>query len=140
MAIRNRHRTGSEFGLSAMTDIIFMLLIFFILTSTVSPEPILKIVLPKGVQPDHIIAKPIRLYVNDKNEYAIKNASDQEKIVTLESLPFVLQEELKRTPTAPVSIHADKTVIYEKVMELVSIANKAGVKVVLALDKDILKK
>jgi len=139
MAIRSRHRTTSEFGLSAMTDIIFMLLIFFILTSTVSPEPILKIVLPKGVQPDHIMDKPIRIYLSADGQYAIKNPQDKESIVTIESLPFALESELKLTPTATVSIHADKTVIYEKVMEMVSIANRAGVKVVLALDKDILK-
>jgi len=122
-----------------MTDIIFMLLIFFILTSTVSPEPILKIVLPKGVQPDHIMDKPIRIYLSADGQYAIKNPQDKESIVTIESLPFALESELKLTPTATVSIHADKTVIYEKVMEMVSIANRAGVKVVLALDKDILK-
>lgn len=139
MAIRNRHRTTSEFGLSAMTDIIFMLLIFFILTSTVSPEPILKLVLPKGVETDRLPDKPIRLYLSAAGEYAIKNPSGQEKKVTIEDLPFALAEELKKAPIAPVSIHADKTVVYEKVMEMVSIANKAGVRVVLALDKEILK-
>jgi biopolymer transport protein ExbD len=135
MAIRNRHRTGSEFGLSAMTDIIFMLLIFFILTSTVSPEPILKIVLPKGVETDRLPEKPIKIYLDAEGNYAIND----NKNVTLESLPFALEAELKKNPTAPVSIHADKSVVYEKVMEMVSIANQAGVRVVLALDKDILK-
>ncbi len=135
MAIRNRHRTGSEFGLSAMTDIIFMLLIFFILTSTVSPEPILKIVLPKGVETDRLPEKPIKIFLDAEGHYAINDRKD----ITLESLPSALQEELKRNPIAPVSIHADKTVVYEKVMELVSIANRAGVRVVLALDKDIMK-
>ena len=139
MAIRKSHRTTTEFSLSAMTDIIFMLLIFFILTSTISPEPILKVVLPKGVETDRIADRPIRIYLSAEGEYAIKNQNDENKMVTFESLPFALEEELKKTPTAPVSIHADKTVMYEKVMEMVSIANRAGVKVVLALDKDILK-
>jgi biopolymer transport protein ExbD len=138
MAIRNRHRTTSEFGLSAMTDIIFMLLIFFILTSTVGTEPILKVVLPKGVEDSRLVEKPINIYLNASGEYAI-GINGQEKKVTLEGLPSALQVELSAHPVAPVSIHADKTVIYEKVMEMVSIANKAGVKVVLALDKDIIK-
>ncbi len=132
MAIRKRNRITSEFSLSAMTDIIFMLLIFFILTSTVSPEPILKIVLPKGVDKDHLPIKPINIYLNAAGEYAVND----QKNITIESLPFALETELKRNLTAPVSIHADKSVMYEKVMELVSIANKKGAKVVLALEKD----
>ncbi|MES2618268.1 MAG: biopolymer transporter ExbD [Bacteroidota bacterium] len=132
MAIRKRNRITSEFSLSAMTDIIFMLLIFFILTSTVSPEPILKILLPKGVNSDHLPVKPIKIFLNADGEYAVNDV----KNVTIESLPSVLQTELSKNLTAPVSIHADKSVVYEKVMQMVSIANKQGAKVVLALDKE----
>ncbi len=132
MAIRKRNRIASEFSLSAMTDIIFMLLIFFILTSSVSKEPILKIVLPKGVAPDHLPVQPVIISLNATGEYAV----NQNKNVTLESLPFVLETELKKNLTAPVSIHADKSVRYEQVMQIVSIANKLGAKVVLALEKD----
>lgn len=135
MAIRKRNRITSEFSLSAMTDIIFMLLIFFILTSTVSPEPILKIVLPKGVETDHLPVKPIIIFLNAQGEYAVND----QKNISIESLPLVLESELKKNLTAPVSIHADKSVMYEKVMELVSIANKKGAKVVLALDKETSK-
>ncbi len=135
MAIRKRRAITSEFSLSAMTDIIFMLLIFFILTSTVSPEPILKIVLPKGVEDQHLPVKPIRIYLNADGEYAVND----NKNVTIESLPSALEMELKKNLTAPVSIHADRTVMYEKVMEMVSIANKQGAKVVLALEKDTQK-
>lgn len=132
MAIRQRNRITSEFSLSAMTDIIFMLLIFFILTSTVSPEPILKIVLPKGVDKDHLPVKPINIYLNADGQYAVND----NKNVTIENLPLALESELKKNLLAPVSIHADKSVVYEKVMELVSIANKQGAKVVLALERD----
>ena len=132
MAIRRRSRETSEFGLSAMTDIIFMLLIFFILTSTVSPEPILKIVLPKGVDDQHLPVKPIRMQLNAQGEYAVNDIRG----LTYEQVSAVLAAQLAKDNTAPVSIHADKTVQYEKVMEMVSIANKQGAKVVLALQKE----
>jgi len=132
MAIRRRSRETSEFGLSAMTDIIFMLLIFFILTSTVSPEPILKIVLPKGVDDQHLPVKPIRMQLNAQGEYAVNDIRG----LTYEQVPSVLAAQLAKDNTAPVSIHADKTVQYEKVMEMVSIANRQGAKVVLALQKE----
>jgi biopolymer transport protein ExbD len=132
MAIRRRSRVSTEFSLSAMTDIIFMLLIFFILTSTVSPEPILKIVLPKGVDDQHLPVKPIRMQLNAQGEYAVNDVRG----LTYEQVPPVLAAQLAKDNTAPVSIHADKTVQYEKVMEMVSIANKQGAKVVLALQKE----
>lgn len=132
MAIRRRSRVSTEFSLSAMTDIIFMLLIFFILTSTVSPEPILKIVLPKGVDDQHLPVKPIRMQLNAQGEYAVNDVRG----LTYEQVPSVLAAQLAKDNTAPVSIHADKTVQYEKVMEMVSIANKQGAKVVLALQKE----
>jgi biopolymer transport protein ExbD len=72
------------------------------------------------------------MYLNAEGVYAI----EKEKNVAFEDLPLVLQRELSKNPTAPVSIHADKKVLYEKVMEMVSIANKTGAKVVLALDKE----
>ncbi|MFM6983238.1 MAG: ExbD/TolR family protein [Chitinophagaceae bacterium] len=132
MAIRRRSRVSTEFSLSAMTDIIFMLLIFFILTSTVSPEPILKIVLPKGVDDQHLPVKPIRMQLNAQGEYAVNDVRG----LTYDQVPAVLAAQLAKDNTAPVSIHADKTVQYEKVMEMVSIANKQGAKVVLALQKE----
>ena len=132
MAIRRKSRVSTEFSLSAMTDIIFMLLIFFILTSTVSPEPILKIVLPKGVDDQHLPVKPIRMQLNAEGEYAVNDVRG----LTYEQVPAVLAAQLAKDNTATVSIHADKTVQYERVMEMVSIANKQGAKVVLALQKE----
>ena len=133
MAIRKRSRATTEFSLSAMTDIIFMLLIFFILTSTVSTDPILKILLPKGVKdPDVTVKKPINVSLNEKGEYAINGKAS----ILITDLPLALEMELSKDPLVPVSIHADKNVAYEKVMEMVSIANKKGAKVVLALSKE----
>jgi biopolymer transport protein ExbD len=133
MAIRKRSKVTTEFSLSAMTDIIFMLLIFFILTSTVSTDPVLKILLPKGVKdPDVPIKKPINMYLNEKGEYAINNLGN----ILFTDLPSALEKELSKDPLVPVSIHADKNVSYEKVMEMVSMANKKGAKVVLALEKE----
>jgi biopolymer transport protein ExbD len=132
MAIRKRTRSSGEFGLSAMTDIIFMLLIFFILTSTVSPETILKVVLPKGVEDQHLPVKPIRVFLNAEGQYAVNENKD----VTIETLESAIESELSKNLTAPISIHADKTVRYEQVMEMVRIANKKSRKVVLALEKE----
>ncbi|MDP2176495.1 MAG: biopolymer transporter ExbD [Bacteroidota bacterium] len=132
MSLRKSSKIKAEAGMSSMTDIVFLLLIFFILTSTVVREPVLKVLLPKGVKDQNQITKPVRMYLNAEGVYAI----EKQKNIAFEDLPSVLQMELSKNPDAPVSINADKTVIYEKVMEMVSIANRSGAKVVLALDKE----
>lgn len=132
MSIRKKGKITADFNMSSMTDIIFLLLIFFILTSTVVKEPILKVVLPKGVKESNLVKEPIRIFLNAEGQYALGD----KKNVAFEDLPQVLQLELTDKPDASVSIHADKTVVYERVMELVSIANRAGAKVVLALEQE----
>jgi biopolymer transport protein ExbD len=132
MSLRKISKIKAEAGMTSMTDIVFLLLIFFILTSTVVREPVLKVLLPKGVKDQNQITKPVRMYLNAEGIYAI----EKQKNIAFEDLPSVLQTELSKNPDAPVSINADKSVIYEKVMEMVSIANKSGAKVVLALDKE----
>ncbi len=132
MSLRKKSKITTEFNMSSMTDIVFLLLIFFILTSTVVREPVLKVLLPKGVNEVNQIKQPVRMYLNAEGVYAI----DNNKNVAFDDLPSVLESELSKKPDAAVSIHADKTVMYEKVMEMVSIANKSGAKVVLALEKE----
>jgi biopolymer transport protein ExbD len=132
MSLKKKSKITADFNMSSMTDIVFLLLIFFILTSTVVKEPILKVVLPKGVNDSKLVKEPIRIFLNAEGQYAI----GEKKNVALADLPFALEQELTKNPDAAVSIHADKSVIYERVMELVSIANKSGSKVVLALEKE----
>lgn len=136
MSLRKKSKISSEFNMSSMTDIIFLLLIFFILTSTVVREPVLKVLLPKGVNEVNQIKEPVRMYLNAEGVYAV----DGQNNVAFEDLPSALEMELSKKPNAAVSIHADKNVIYEKVMEMVSIANKSGAKVVLALEKESISK
>ena len=132
MSLREKSKISTEFNMASMTDIIFLLLIFFILTSTVVREPVLKVLLPKGVNDAVQVKQPVRIFLNADGQYAIDNHTN----VAFTDLPSVLQEELSKKPDAAVSIHADKSVVYERVMELVSIANRSGAKVVLALEKE----
>lgn len=114
--------------MSSMTDIVFLLLVFFIIISSVVKDPGLRLILPKGVK--HVVKDEIiRVSVDENLTYAI-----DKEIVTIDRLPFALQEELNKKPNATVSIRGDKNIKYDYVMELVLIADKLNAKVVLALD------
>lgn len=113
--------------MSSMTDIIFLLLIFFVITSKIVPEPILKVLLPKGAKKE-VVQQVVKIYVNSDLQYAIDGV-----IVPFERLPEEMNKVLTQQPGATVSIYGDKTVAYEKVMDLVYLVNELGGKPVLAL-------
>ena len=127
MKLKRRNKVGAEFNMSSMTDIIFLLLIFFIITSKFTPEPILKVLLPKGAK-STVVKQVIKVMVNSDLEYAVDDTK-----VTFDRLPEALDAALTQNPGATVSIYGDKTVNYEKVMDLVYMVNELGGKPVLAL-------
>lgn len=113
--------------MASMTDIIFLLLIFFVITSKIVPEPILKVLLPKGAKKE-VVQQVVKVYVNSDLEYAIDGV-----IISFDRLPEEMNQVLTAQPGATVSIYGDKSVAYEKVMDLVYLVNELGGKPVLAL-------
>jgi biopolymer transport protein ExbD len=130
MALRSGSKVKAEFSMSSMTDIIFLLLIFFIVTSTIVREPVLKVILPKSTQ--KVMKKQV-VHVTVDQEL---NYSVDRKKSSLDRLQSDLEAVLMKNPGATVSVHADKRVEYDKVMELVRLADKMDVKVVLALAQE----
>jgi biopolymer transport protein ExbD len=120
MNFRKNSKVNTEFNASSMTDIVFLLLIFFIIISSVVKDPALKLVLPKGVN-----------NVNPVNKVVIVSV---DKKISKGRLPSELRAVLSKTPEATVSVRGDKNIRYEDVMDLVMTADKLGAKVVLALD------
>jgi len=129
MDLRKNSKINTEFNASSMTDIVFLLLIFFIIISSVVKDPALKLVLPKGVNNVNPINKVVVVSVDENLNYDI-----DDKKTTLARLPSDLKAVLSSSPEATVSIRGDKNIRYEDVMNVVMIADQAGAKVVLALD------
>ena len=129
MNLRPKSRISSEFNASSMTDIVFLLLIFFIIISSVVKDPALKLVLPKGVNNVNPVNKVIIVSIDQNLNYAIDDYK-----TTYDQLSSDLQNQLNNSPNATVSIRGDKNIRYEDVMNVVMMADKLGAKVVLALD------
>ena len=130
MDLRRNSKINTDFNASSMTDIVFLLLIFFIIISSIVKEPALKLVLPKGVNKLNPINKVIVVSIDENLTYAI-----DDKQITIDQLPTELASVLSSNANATVSIRGDKNIRYDDVMNVVMIADQAGAKVVLALDK-----
>jgi len=126
MAIESRHKTNKNFAMSGMTDIVFLLLIFFMITSTLIVPAAQDIQLPESnnqTQANPVLVVSIGL---DKTIYV----DDQEyQIGELES---VLRKKLENYGEAPtVRLNADRDLNMEEVFVFLEIAKRNRYKVIL---------
>ena len=133
MAIKRTTKVDSGFSMSSMTDIVFLLLIFFLVTSTLINPNALKLLLPKStgqVSAKATVSVSIKHW-HESNTFSY-HINGKEKPIKFseveESLQSILQEE--EDPTF--SIYADKTVPIEHVVDLMNIAKRNKYKVILA--------
>ena len=130
MALKRRAKISPNFSMASMTDVIFLLLIFFMITSTVVSPNAIKVLLPQGKQ--QTSAKPLTRVIIDKdlNFYAAFG-NEKEHALTLDELPF-LQSCAEREPEMYVALYADETVPYREIVKVLNIANENHFKMVLA--------
>jgi len=126
MAITNRNKIGISFSNAGMSDIIFLLLLFFMLTSTLVQPTALKLLLPKGTT--QTTGRPqTTVSITKDLQYYIEN-----KPVTLDNLEAALQAKVGSNPDIYISLHADKSVPVEYVVNVMNIAAKNKYKLILA--------
>lgn len=134
MKLKRKNRISPQFSMSSMTDIIFLLLIFFMITSTMVSPNAIKVLLPQGKQ--QTSAKPLTRVIIDKelNYYAAYGNND-EMPITLDELPAFLQQRAAEEPEMYVALYADERVPYREIVNVLNIANENQFKMVLATRK-----
>ena len=121
MALKRRAKISPNFSMASMTDVIFLLLIFFMITSTVVSPHAIKVLLP---QTRVIIDKDLNYYAAFGNE--------KEHALGLEELTPFLQSCADKEPEMYVALYADETVPYREIVKVLNIANENHFKMVLA--------
>ena len=117
--------------MASMTDIIFLLLIFFMITSTMVSPNAIKVLLPQGKQ--QTSAKPLTRVIIDKDLNCYTAFGNQDEMpVTWEGLPAFLQECAAKEPEMYVALYADETIPYREIVKVLNIANENQFKMVLA--------
>ena len=135
MALKRLHKSLSMFSMASMTDVIFLLLIFFMVTSTFVFPSAMEVNLPQSSQQTAI--KPTtRIYI-DKDMNMFATQADSVKQGELMPLPDdqlygFLQAVKQSDPTQFIALHADQAVPYGKIVDILDKGSKVGIKVVLA--------
>ena len=131
MALKRRQRISPGFSMASMTDLIFLLLIFFMITSTMVSPNAIKVLLPQGAQ--QTSAKPTARIIIDKNlHFYGASGNEDEKPLRIEEVPAFLQECARKNPDMYVALYADESIPYREVVHILNIANENHFKMVLA--------
>jgi biopolymer transport protein ExbD len=127
MALSARNKISVNFSSVGMTDVVFNLLIFFMLTSTLVHPNALKLMLPQGStqtsakpQTTVSITSDLKLYV------------ETQQMSNLKQLEDVLKQKLGANPDIFIALHADKNVPFDNVVQILNIAQKNNYKLIIA--------
>ena len=125
MDLRSKHKVSASFSMSSMTDIIFLLLIFFMLTASFITPSGLPVNLPSS-KSSEIVMQKVSVTITQNLSYFVNN-----KKVTRASLESVLKQNLNGKEGIVV-LHCDATVPVERLVEVAGIATSLKAKVSIA--------
>jgi biopolymer transport protein ExbD len=130
MPLRQRNKIDASFSMASMTDIVFLLLLFFMLTSTLVAPNALKLLLPESN--NQTAAKPITtVSITADLKYYINIDGNPERVAFHEIEP-ILRRSIGDNPDAYISLHTDKSVPVEEVVKIMNIARRNEYKLILA--------
>jgi biopolymer transport protein ExbD len=131
MALKKRNKINAAFSMSSMTDIVFLLLIFFMVTSTLIAPNALKLLLPQSN--NQTAAKPITTISITKDlKYYINDDSNMKRVSFNEIEPFLQNKYGSGNDDIFISLHADQTVPVNEVVKMMNIARRNKYKMILA--------
>ena len=129
--LKRKTKTIETFSMSSMTDIIFLLLIFFMITSTMVTPNAIKVLLPQGSK--QTSAKPLARIIIDKQlNYYSAFGNEDEMPIEVEEITAFLQGCAEKEPELYVALYADESVPYREIVNVLNIANENNFKMVLA--------
>jgi len=126
MALRSKNKVSAAFSMSSMTDIVFLLLIFFMLTSTLVTTNALDLVLPNSTA-QTVKKQRVSVSINENFEYFI-----DKEAVELRYIEAQLIDKLVGQDDQVVVLRVDKSVPLEYAVEVMDIAYRNKFKIVLA--------
>ena len=126
MALKSKNKVSAAFSMSSMTDIVFLLLIFFMLTSTLVTTNALDLVLPNSTA-QTVKKQRVSVSINENFEYFI-----DKEAVELKYIETQLIDKLAGQDEQVVVLRVDKSVPIEYAVEVMDIAYRNKFKIVLA--------
>ncbi len=126
MKIKSSIKPSTQFSLSSMTDVVFLLLIFFLLTSNVTST--IDISLPGAKGTASTQSNTIAVSIDARGRHFIGTTQINPDYLALE-----LKRAFEQTPNATIILRAEEDVALKKAVNVLDVANKEGYPIVLAV-------
>jgi biopolymer transport protein ExbD len=127
MRIRRRTREHAEVSTESLNDIMFFLLLFFLIVSTLANPNVVKLTLPSSKQSTQMNKQPLTVSVTKDRQYSI----DKEP-VPFDRLEAELPSRLVGLDQATVVLRFDQALSVQDLVDVLTIGNRLKVKMVLA--------
>ncbi|MCS7073150.1 MAG: biopolymer transporter ExbD [Bacteroidia bacterium] len=130
MRFQRRQKLHSEVGTGPLTDIMFFLLLFFLIVSTLTSPNVIKLLLPSASPSKAVSKQTITVSITPDLKYYV---GDQE--VPQADLTQVIENKIQGITEPTIVLRVDKTVPVENLVEILDIGIRLRIKIVLATNK-----
>jgi biopolymer transport protein ExbD len=127
MIVRKKSRFHAGMETSSMSDIMFFLLLFFLIISTLANPNVIKVPLPSANQTDQTAGQHLTLTVTKEKRYYL----DQEE-VSIENLETRLKEEVLLRKDETVVLRPDKDLVVQDLIDILQMGLKNQVKMLIS--------
>ena len=132
MALKKRNRVEATFAMSSMTDLVFLLLLFFVMASTMSSPNDIKINLPTSRAQNVTRPQVAKVSIDNIGNYFVAIGKEKPVQIDPESLEGYLSGIQASDSTMDIALHADEDVAYKEVVRVLDIANEHHMRLVVA--------
>lgn len=127
MNLRRKKKEGVEVFTDSLNDIMFFLLLFFLILSTLANPSVIKVNLPTSKNNLEQPTQPIFVYMSKDRQYFVNK-----KVVDYFNLEKAIQLEIGTNPKATLSLNFDNSLTVQDLVEVMEIGAKLKVKMVIA--------
>jgi biopolymer transport protein ExbD len=127
MNLRSKNKFRAEVSTSSLSDIMFFLMLFFLITSTMISPSVIKLTLPSSKYHQTVRKTEISISITNTRQYYINNEQ-----VSFENLETELAHRVPDPEKVTVVIRCDKDVPVQDLINVLQIGNKLKIKMILA--------
>lgn len=127
MKLKRRHKEGAEVSTESLNDIMFFLLLFFLIISTLANPSVIKLTLPNSKSAAQMAKQQVTVEISADHQYVVNKTPIQ-----FSDLENALKIEIARTQSPTVVLRLDNSLTVQDLADVMQIGYNLGVKMVLA--------
>jgi biopolymer transport protein ExbD len=130
MNLRRKQQEDAELSTESLNDIMFFLLLFFLIISTMANPNVIKLMLPKSANNEQLQKQQVNLGVTKDKQYSINK-----KPVPFDQLETAIRDEIAGLDQPTIVLNFDRELSVQDLVDVMQIGTKIKVKMVLATQK-----